>query len=438
MVISTNLITQLEEVLQNLANQFPFTELEAFSKLNKLLFVFRQQNHSLSMEQFFSILEDKDNKNLYYIIQFGNICLKENLEFLGEELLKFFIKTISIDSNNSDQLEAIRTIIQLIIEFNLEDYLTLEDGNHGRIRLSVGNSSLLIELDKLPNSKRLAILRKLYNNHVNKIISEELRHESHNELIQKYRNIISSIKLIDKEKLGDERWCRIFASQNLTFSEETKVILGRPIDKPCQYDDMLFNQFNLLLFPNFDIVIFEKDKVIINNTGDGCINNPTLEFYHAREKLLSVTTENISPSGGKCVFTLDNSQIRELKKLNPNHPPLNLFLVFKKFNRIFKLSRNCEISYIIEHIKISDKVQGEYTLLKDLVDIATRMLERKYQGEIENLYNDFFVDYLRSKGYNTADQTRSGRSQNQKDAGELDIMVRNTNGTPMFTTLINM
>lgn len=85
----------------------------------------------------------------------------------------------------------------------------------------------------------------------------------------------------------------------------------------------------------------------------------------------------------------------------------------------------------MKNLEINNEKQGEYALLKDLIDIATRMLERKYQGKIENLHNDFFVDSLRNKGYNPADQTRSGRSQNQKDAGELDIMVRKANGTPV-------
>jgi hypothetical protein len=432
MIILADLEAKLEETLRNLANQFPSTESESFSKLNRLLLKSRQQGFILNnIEEFFSILEEREDKNLHYIIEFGNICLKENLEFLGEELLKFLIKSSGIDSENCDHFEVIIIIIEIVIEFNLEDYLNLEDGNLSRIRLSVGNSSLLIELDKLPNSKRLAILRKLYNNHVNKIISEELKHESHNELIQKYRNIISSIKLIDKEKLGDERWCRIFTSQNLSFSEETKVILGTTIDNPYQYDDTLFNRFNLLLFPNFGNIHFDRNQIIVDNTGDGCINSPTLEIYHIREKLLSVTTENISLSGGKCVFTLNNSQISALKELNPNHPPLNLFLIFNKFNKIFKLSKDCGISDVVKNLEINNEKQGEHALLNDLIDIATRMLERKYQGEMENLRNDFFADGLRNKGYNPADQTRSGRSQNGKDAGELDIMVRNTNGTPV-------
>jgi hypothetical protein len=57
------------------------------------------------------------------------------------------------------------------------------------------------------------------------------------------------------------------------------------------------------------------------------------------------------------------------------------------------------------------------------------MCERKYTKKIEDLYNDDFTDWLRDKGYYTTDQTRSGKSL--KTAGEIDIMVRSKNGTPV-------
>lgn len=67
-------------------------------------------------------------------------------------------------------------------------------------------------------------------------------------------------------------------------------------------------------------------------------------------------------------------------------------------------------------------------LLLDLVDKATRMLERKYTKKLEDLHNDEFTDFLRDRGYYISDQSRSGRSR--LTAGEVDIMVRNANGTP--------
>ena len=56
------------------------------------------------------------------------------------------------------------------------------------------------------------------------------------------------------------------------------------------------------------------------------------------------------------------------------------------------------------------------------------MLERKHSQQIENLHNDILTDFLRQKGYQAADQTRSGRSK--LGVGEIDIMIRKKDGTP--------
>ena len=67
-------------------------------------------------------------------------------------------------------------------------------------------------------------------------------------------------------------------------------------------------------------------------------------------------------------------------------------------------------------------------LLLDIQDIAVRMLERKDSQQLENLHNDILTDFLRQKGYQAADQTRSGRSK--LGVGEIDIMIRKKDGTP--------
>lgn len=70
-------------------------------------------------------------------------------------------------------------------------------------------------------------------------------------------------------------------------------------------------------------------------------------------------------------------------------------------------------------------------VLTDLIEISSRILERKYQKKIEDLYNDDIVDLLRTKGHHIADQTRSGSSSSGIGAGELDIMLRRNNGIPI-------
>lgn len=68
-------------------------------------------------------------------------------------------------------------------------------------------------------------------------------------------------------------------------------------------------------------------------------------------------------------------------------------------------------------------------LTVDIIEISTRILERKYRVEWEDHVNDLFTDHLRTKGYGVTDQTRSGRSNTQ--SGELDLMIRNLRGMPV-------
>jgi len=70
-------------------------------------------------------------------------------------------------------------------------------------------------------------------------------------------------------------------------------------------------------------------------------------------------------------------------------------------------------------------------ILNDLIEVGSRILERKFQKKIEDLVNDDIVDLLRTKGHNVADQTRSGISGSGKGSGELDIMIRMNNGIPV-------
>jgi internalin A len=70
-------------------------------------------------------------------------------------------------------------------------------------------------------------------------------------------------------------------------------------------------------------------------------------------------------------------------------------------------------------------------ILNDLIEVSSRILERKFQKKIEDLVNDDIVDLLRTKGHNIADQTRSGVSGSGRGSGELDIMIRRNNGIPV-------
>ena len=88
--------------------------------------------------------------------------------------------------------------------------------------------------------------------------------------------------------------------------------------------------------------------------------------------------------------------------------------------------------YYISNTEIDDNPM--YSLDKiqnDLVEVSSRVLERKFQKRIEDLINDDLVDLLRTKGHNVSDQSRSGKSGNGIGAGEVDIMIRRANGIPV-------
>ncbi len=75
-----------------------------------------------------------------------------------------------------------------------------------------------------------------------------------------------------------------------------------------------------------------------------------------------------------------------------------------------------------------EKVDVE-DLLMDIYHKAIRLQERKYTRKLEDLHNEEFTDFLRDKGYIVTDQTFSGKSNT--NAGQLDIMLRRRNGTPV-------
>lgn len=70
-------------------------------------------------------------------------------------------------------------------------------------------------------------------------------------------------------------------------------------------------------------------------------------------------------------------------------------------------------------------------LENDILEICVRLAERKNTKKLEDIINDDITDHLRSKKYNITDQTRSGSSLNGKDAGRLDIMVRDSKNLPL-------
>lgn len=111
----------------------------------------------------------------------------------------------------------------------------------------------------------------------------------------------------------------------------------------------------------------------------------------------------------------------------------------EKFNQILcqKSLFEINISELVGPYEIKgdtaslDLLYNPDSLLFDLVEISTRLTERKYLVKLEDLVTDNFSDQLRAKGYNVSDQTRSGRSSTGMTSGELDLMIRDSRGLPI-------
>jgi hypothetical protein len=418
---------KIKEKLELLANEFPYIEDSKLIQLNKFI-TQSQEVKELISDYFLYPLMERDNNNFYYLNDFSNFCLKYNLIFFGKEFISFCTQ-INLKPENNQQISLISKAIEIACEFNFEEYLRL-DNNAERIRLCVADNSIAIDLNDLSAEIQFLVLQKLYLMSVNKIFTEQ---DNYEEPIREYSRIISIIRGLDKEILKNNRQFRIFSSNNLSFSKETKTLFDEEINDPFLYDAKLYTKLNILLFPSFGEIQFKNQNISIKNEGNGCIRNPTLELHHYDMKLFELKIEHTILAGDTCIFSLDDNQIRKLQELDSNKKPLDLVLSFKKFNKLFKLYGSHNILNIQENIFIPNKLQNK-SLLLDLIDMATRMLERKYQDglyKIENLHNDFFVDKLRDNNYIVTDQTRSGRSSSGNDAGELDIMIRKENGTPV-------
>jgi len=103
-----------------------------------------------------------------------------------------------------------------------------------------------------------------------------------------------------------------------------------------------------------------------------------------------------------------------------------------------KSFKGVNVHHLLQLYKIDEPTEKDserYSLdkiLHDLIEISSRLLERKHQKKrLEDLVNDDITDLLRTKGHNVADQTRSGTSETSLQSGELDIMIRRDNGIPV-------
>ncbi|WP_394749999.1 COR domain-containing protein [Spongiimicrobium salis] len=157
--------------------------------------------------------------------------------------------------------------------------------------------------------------------------------------------------------------------------------------------------------------ILKRELDIINLT----LNNP----YHSTK--IQCNCENCSKTDTPFMFEfsyLEKARKHKLKDVRCQDSLLNVNL------------QNLIGPYDIEYKDSNvDHNYNKESLILHLIEISSRVLERKYSYRFEDLVTDNFTDQLRAIGYSVSDQTRSGRSK--KYSGELDIMIRNSRNQPI-------
>lgn len=152
--------------------------------------------------------------------------------------------------------------------------------------------------------------------------------------------------------------------------------------------------------------------------------NKTLNYFDVMEKIPCACTQCIkdeNPHLFNYKFVREANRTKKLKTVNCE----------KSFQGV-SVYRLIGLYSIDSPQNTMEEAIRPELILHDIIEVCSRILERKFTKKIENLLNDDLTDLLRTKGYNVTDQTRSGRSGGQgKDAGEIDLMIRSSRSVPL-------
>jgi len=400
--ISETTLRRVATKLENLAEDFwNSNSIDELKSLNgTLLPHVGEQLSKLVQTQFFSKIEEiHSSAGPKYLERFAQICLEYDFHNLAKELVKYFISfELFRETEKPSYSTLLDLIIQLIIKFNLDDYIEI-DSDAERVRLHYSNQSFPVNINQFEVSTRLGILEVLHNAYLAKLLNKTIADEKKPDFIKKYNQVVSLIRsVVDKDSLKEKRWSRLYAAQDLEYGEDTKTLFKGHAKEATTFDEMLYKNFNILLFPTFGKVSFEKQKITVINEGKGCITNPKLEIWQDNRQITTISVETTFPAGKDCTFYLNEERLNALKNIKPNGGAIELLMTFKKFdNTPFRLTRCEAVSNLLEGLQLSELPDTD-RLLRDIIDKAVRMLERKDTKKIEDLHNDEFTDWLRERG----------------------------------------
>ena len=192
-----------------------------------------------------------------------------------------------------------------------------------------------------------------------------------------------------------------------------------------------FNEVKMLLESN-------KFKNVICRNFD--MKPTNLAFYIAQLSNLDYDygyyINGVERSGGKYIINGIDRNLDISQSLNvalnylDNVPTIEkgTFNLNEKNILVLKVYKTESVAAVNIESGISEEI-NKY--LEDVVYSCIQLQSLAiYSDARENDRNDFIAKILESKGYVVKDQTRRGKSNSGKDAGEVDIYIQNKNGFP--------
>lgn len=387
MNLSKDKIILFKKKLQNLAQAFPYIEIRDLDRLNDL--ISNEEIDSYVQDCFFSELEIVSKS---YIERLINLCLEYAFSNLINSLIKFCFTNEIIDNNVENDWELITKLITAITNFEFSHYVDIEQQS-GRIQFGVEHRVIALKVKQIPFFERLAILKLLRDLYVEKLLNKSLAENNINTqsfYIQKYNKITDTIRSeLTIEERQEKRWSRLYALESLGYGPNASNDLfpNQTLD-PLKFDELLWNNFNIMLFPSFGNISFAPSQIIVTNEGDGCIPNPKLEIWAKGELIIEISVITVIPAHQNVIFRLGTDDLEALKKLNPNEN-LQIYLIFKKFdNTPFKFMRSILVGKISEGVNLDET---HIKLLASQIGISETKLKELANSQInsnENLFEN--------------------------------------------------
>lgn len=336
--------------LVKIAVLFPSYELDDLTRLNAL--ISDSSDLCRLIKRNFLLRIDTDDQR--HLVKLGKICIDQDFYYLGICLLEFCLSEKVLSKEIRKEIPLVKVIIELIVSYQLLNYVDIERQSN-RIKIFRDNDFFSIDLDNLAPARKIQMLGLLHTLYVQKVLETSKDIDAVN--VEKYNNVLAQIRQIDSFQLLDERWSRLFAMHNLLYSENASRKLFDKVLLPAEYDEAIYQNFNILLIPAFGEVVFDEKTLSVVNEGTGVISNPEIEISVNERALVNLKFDGTILAGDVAYFELSAKQVLSLGVLDPNIQNTVFTLSFQKFGgRQFKLVRFIAIKKILDWLKKTENL----------------------------------------------------------------------------------